>query len=392
MLTAHLKDGTLFNLADPTHVLKDLRKLRNLQYFCPTCKERVIMKLGEKRVWHFSHHVSDYCIGNWERESNYHLSGKKQLYEWVKKENLDVKLEYYLNSSKQRPDLLLPSRRIAIEYQCSSIDDRTLRQRTTDYDSLGYDVRWIFGAVRYKSKYRSIQSISAMEWSAVHYANGNPMLTYYCPEQQKFAFVTIFYTLTPTKTVCSTSYYPSSSLTLSNLLDFPPKSVNSIDHTSIWLKQKRIWRQNPHGEKSFAYFYLRKLLYSKGHNIRMFPCEAGIPSPYNFWLSTPPYLWQTWVLVCFLPTISIGNQFTFDTILRSFQRVISINLIQVRTSIGEKRSSEALALKGYLNQLIRLKVVKERDNERYEKLCQPQMNRDIDRCYELDLAILRRLQ
>ncbi|TKD71886.1 competence protein CoiA [Pseudalkalibacillus hwajinpoensis] len=392
MLTALLKDGTLFNLADSTHVLKDLRKLRSLDYFCPVCKERVIMKLGEKRVWHFAHYVSGICLSHWEPESNYHLSGKRQLYEWLKKDDPEVKLEYYLNSSKQRPDLLIPSRRIAIEYQCSSIDDRLLRQRTTDYGSLGYDVRWIFGARRFKSTYRYIHSISAMEWTAIHYTKHSPVLIYYCPDQKRFCFVTIFYTLTPTKTVCSTSYYSTSNLSLAQLLHFRPTPVTAIDHTTIWLKQKQIWRQNPHGEKSFAYFYLRKLFYSKGHTIRMFPSEAGIPSPYNYILETPPYLWQTWILVCFLPTIPQGNQFTFDNVFRSFQQIISINLIKVRKSLGEESSNVALALKGYLNQLIRLKVLKEWDNERYEKLYQPQIIREIERSHHLDSAILKRLQ
>ncbi|MBN8207235.1 hypothetical protein JI666_00580 [Bacillus sp. NTK071] len=392
MLTALLKDGTRFNLADPTHVLKDLRKVRSLHYFCPICKERVVMKLGEKRVWHFSHYAKDLCGGYWEPESNYHLSGKRQLYEWVKKDDPEVELEYYLNPSKQRPDLLLPSRRIAIEYQCSSIDERILKKRTTDYVSLGYDVRWIFGAKRLKSKYRYIHSISAMEWTAIHFVNDSPVLIYYCPEQKKFAFVTIYYSLTPTKTVCSTSYYSTSNLSLAQLLYYRPTPVNSIDHNIIWLKQKHIWRHNPHGEKSFAYFYLRKLFYSKGHSIRMFPCEAGVPSPYNYSLETPPYLWQTWILVCFLSTIPLGNQFTFDQVLRSFQQVISINLIRVRKSVGDECLNVTLALKGYINQLIRLKVLKARDNERYEKLYQPQINRVTDRCEDVDSTILKRLK
>ncbi|WP_347550712.1 competence protein CoiA family protein [Pseudalkalibacillus hwajinpoensis] len=77
MLTAITKEGILLNLADTNGGLNELRKLRSTrEYFCPACGSRVIMKLGEKKIWHFSHHGKVPCLTNSEVESLYHLQGK----------------------------------------------------------------------------------------------------------------------------------------------------------------------------------------------------------------------------------------------------------------------------------------------------------------------------
>ncbi|MGA9286927.1 MAG: competence protein CoiA family protein, partial [Anaerobacillus sp.] len=197
MLTAIGSDGILFNLADHKGELNDLRKLRNKsEYFCPVCGLKMMMKLGEKRIWHFAHQGTAFCNERWEPESNYHLTGKLQLYEWIKKDHSDVKVECYLPVSRQRPDLLLPSSSIAIEYQCSLINNNLLKQRTSDYQHLGLDVYWILGAKRLKINYHQIHSIREMEWAAVSIRKGSPILFYYCPEEKKFALVTLHYSLT----------------------------------------------------------------------------------------------------------------------------------------------------------------------------------------------------
>ncbi len=393
MLTAIGSDGVLFNLADHKGGVNELRKLRSkFEYSCPVCGLKMIMKLGEKRIWHFAHEGSASCNERWEPESNYHLTGKQQLYEWLKKEHPDVKVECYLHASRQRPDLLLPTSKIAIEYQCSLINNSILLQRTNDYHRLGFDVYWILGAKRLKISYHQIQSIREMEWAATSIRQGLPTLLYYCPKEMKFALVTLHYSLTSTKFICTTAYYSSSSTSFTELLRVPSAPPNPYSHHQIWFKQKQIWRNNPHGEKSFAYFFLRKLFYSHGRSIRMFPSEAGIPSSENYWIETPPYLWQSWILVCFLGNISTGSSFTFNMLFTSFRQVIAINMIKIRRDGTVTNKGIVSALKGYLRQLIRLKVLQEWDNERYEKLYQPQLNSEVKQCLKRDEEVSRRLR
>ncbi|MGA9287887.1 MAG: hypothetical protein WBV93_06000, partial [Anaerobacillus sp.] len=200
------------------------------------------------------------------------------------------------------------------------------------------------------------------------------------------------YSLTSTKFICSTAYYFTSSTSLTELLNVHPAIPNPSSYHQIWFKQKQIWRTNPHGEKSFAYFFLRKLLYSQGRSIRMFPSEAGVPSSNNYWIETSPYLWQSWIIVCFLGNFSTGSSFTFHTLLKSFQQVLSFNLIKIRSDITATNEGVVSALKGYLKQLIRLKVLQERDNERYEKLYQPQLHCEVDQCVKRDEEVFRRLR
>ncbi|WP_431522040.1 competence protein CoiA family protein [Guptibacillus hwajinpoensis] len=121
---------------------------------------------------------------------------KRQLYEWLTREKRRVKLEWYLSRTRQRPDLLLPEVHLAIEYQCSSISNPLLKQRTEDYSASGLDVLWILGAKRLNSKHRPIHSISAMEWSAATLYNCKLRLHCYCPIDKRFASVTLLSSLT----------------------------------------------------------------------------------------------------------------------------------------------------------------------------------------------------
>ena len=83
--------------------LLQIRKTKTL--YCPTCRSPVILKLGTKKQWHFAHVKESALCKSFERESEYHLLGKKQLYIWLKKQAHLVYLEKYLRTISQSPDL-----------------------------------------------------------------------------------------------------------------------------------------------------------------------------------------------------------------------------------------------------------------------------------------------
>ena len=93
MLTAIKKDGTPFSLL-PRVPKEKLRRIREDQEFqCPECKEKVMMKIGTQRMEHFAHQKGSLCVESYERESEYHLAGKLQLFQWLKNQKLCPELE-----------------------------------------------------------------------------------------------------------------------------------------------------------------------------------------------------------------------------------------------------------------------------------------------------------
>lgn len=386
MLRAVSRNGTVFNFADHLEDVVTLKNLRkSTDFYCPSCKSSVVMKLGQKKIWHFAHRANTQCVDSWETESNDHLRGKEQLYQWLRKNHPDVEVETYLPKPRKRPDLFLKARNLAIEYQCSPIEESLLQHRTDSYFESGIDVWWILGKNRLKSKYRFIHSISSMEWAASKIVNETPFLVYYCPLNTRFYLVTPQYSLTPTKIICTNTIISPDKTSLAAIFKTPPTGLSFPQRDSIWLKQKQIWRTNPHGEKSYAFYYMRKIFYDKGRAIRLFPSEVGIPTTSNYWIETPPYLWQAWIVFVFLTKLPPHRTFTFPQLTTSFYELISRGIFKVRMDTYEK--GVTLALQGYLDQLIRLQVIRDR-GDRYEKMYQPLMNTIMETALENDKNIL----
>lgn len=114
----------------------------NHQYYCPVCNEKVILKQGKINMPHFAHINHSRCIKQAQNgQTNEHLLGKKQLVQFINHD--DVKIESYLQSISQRPDLLW--HKLVIEFQCSPITLKRLRQRINGYRSIQMKSLWVLG-------------------------------------------------------------------------------------------------------------------------------------------------------------------------------------------------------------------------------------------------------
>ncbi|WP_267202568.1 competence protein CoiA [Limosilactobacillus kribbianus] len=116
-------------------------------YYCPACREPVILRRGRCKIAHFAHHSGSHCrLG--EGETPEHLLGKTQLQAWAQQRGYRPRLEVYLPAIAQRPDLLLMvgKQQVALEFQCSPLSLRRLRERNAGYHQLGISVRWLLGA------------------------------------------------------------------------------------------------------------------------------------------------------------------------------------------------------------------------------------------------------
>lgn len=146
LLVALTKQEKLFHLRREMS-LADIQHLKKTnQFFCPQCKEPLLLKVGTIKIPHFAHLKHSSCESLFsEGESAAHLLGKQQLCSLFSKLQLPVILEPYLPHIQQRPDLLITKDDIlyAIEFQCSKIAAPIFERRTKGYFDAKIHPVWI---------------------------------------------------------------------------------------------------------------------------------------------------------------------------------------------------------------------------------------------------------
>ena len=146
LLTARTAGGELVILTRGQS-LESLREWRKQEsFYCPQCKEQLLLKVGDVVIPHFAHYQQSSCRDSFsEGESPAHLLGKSQLYELFSRYALDVKLEPFLQDIQQRPDLLVlwGNTEVPVEFQCSTIPTSLVRQRNAGYYLLKMLPIWI---------------------------------------------------------------------------------------------------------------------------------------------------------------------------------------------------------------------------------------------------------
>ncbi|KOS60666.1 hypothetical protein FJQ98_04465 [Lysinibacillus agricola] len=141
---------------------EDLQRYRRqMKFYCPQCLQPVQLKIGQYNIPHFAHIADNSCVQLFaEGESQLHLQGKLQLFEWLRKLGHTVKLEPYLPELSQRPDMLVTKKQkqIAIEFQCSSISHEKWLLRTSGYAKNSIQPLWLFQTPQKQSN-QGIQKI-----------------------------------------------------------------------------------------------------------------------------------------------------------------------------------------------------------------------------------------
>lgn len=157
MLTSRVGE-TIINCFDgkcDKYTLKKWSEKNKL--FCPDCGKLYEYCHGEIKHPYFRHKdKSKDCDGIYsEPESEEHIEGKTILYNWLLKmqeENLikELKLESYIASTKQRPDIYfeIQNERYVIEFQCTPIATEFLERREL-YKLAGINDIWILGTDKY---------------------------------------------------------------------------------------------------------------------------------------------------------------------------------------------------------------------------------------------------
>ncbi|MBF0700195.1 competence protein CoiA [Streptococcus danieliae] len=113
-------------------------------FFCPFCKQELILKSGQWVRPHFAHQVGQACEGAVLNEGAEHLNLKADLFDWAQVHEA-VALEVGQAKGSVVSDLLL-SQNLALEIQCSPLSPQDYERRSRAYQDLGLPVVWLLGS------------------------------------------------------------------------------------------------------------------------------------------------------------------------------------------------------------------------------------------------------
>lgn len=120
---------------------------------CPACGKPYEYCHGEVKTPYFRHMDKAECEDKYsESETEEHINGKRDLYEWIKKQDgiTNAVLEGWIPETKQRPDIMFNynNKKYVIEYQCSPIATEYI-ERHELYKAVGITDIWICGTEKY---------------------------------------------------------------------------------------------------------------------------------------------------------------------------------------------------------------------------------------------------
>lgn len=385
MFVARLQNGQLFSLID-TSVSSPID--RDGSFFCPVCHESVILKQGTHRRRHFAHKQQSSCRFA-EAESQYHMLGKDRLFHWLQTQHItDLQLEPYLPEIQQRPDLLFTYCDVSIplEFQCSSLSKQVFQERMKGYHSQHLFPLWIQGAHRLKQESTSLIHLDQLDWLILQYrphTAGFSTLIYFHPSNDLFTIVYLLFPVTTKKVMASVKQCPSSHLSIEQLVQnkWPAPPFPYDDYQSFILQR----RLTMHRYRDPLYRYLDNVYRSKGRSLSLFPSESAIPCRYAFTIETPPILWQSWLLFCFLPLYRSQRVFSIHYVIQAFKKMEQRQFFKVR-----KRDDYQNVLLDYLYRLDKLGVLKNVGAGRFKNRKAVTIPKTMDEAIERDKQFFSR--
>lgn len=315
MLTAMLSEGTKICLAHKYErsILEELR--RREHFHCPSCGERVILKLGERKIYHFSHVKAGCEESRYERESQYHLAGKLALYNWLKQQNIEAELELYDKQIRQRPDITFYYKncRYALEFQCTTIPDHVFIKRTENYLHNGYIPLWILGGTHLpKMLYHSI-TLSGFDYLFYRSSTQGPgYIPYFCPDKNEFNIIHSICPASPSKALAAMKKMNVKQASLTSIVTLPPIAPHP---TNLWLKKLERSKLGIGANPNTPYMHFLKELYRKGLNVFLLCPELGQPGYFSLPFVSCPVIWQSYIYLDSLSGLDPGRILTVKEVV-----------------------------------------------------------------------------
>jgi competence protein CoiA len=389
LLTAIMKSGEKICLGDGWE-RQSLQLLRKQDlFYCPYCHEKVILKLGEKRIFHFSHLSNNHCEYEQGGESEYHCNGKIQLYQWLKKQNVNPILEYYNPLIKQRADIVFTdgNKQYAMEYQCSTINEATLRKRTNGYHSIGYDPIWILGANQLDRKTSKVTSFTDFHYLFLREsANHNWILPFYCSIANKFILHDSIKPITVRHAISNQRIINLDKMDLTHLFTSPEYMIVRAE---TWIKELNRWKtklirypgayQNP--------FLIA--LYQNNLNLLTLPPYLGFPIEKSSCIATPPFIWQTYLLIDVLLKKSPRCPILIQEMNQAFQKRIYMKHIETRALPFIEQALPTDAVYQFCLFLVQLGALKMINDQTFELVRPLFIPSTIQEQKEMELTFIR---
>jgi competence protein CoiA len=327
------------------------------EFFCPACGERVTLKLGDKRIFHFAHQKGGNCREFFENETEYHMKGKLQLYQWLKNQKISAELEYFDKEIRQRPDILFfyHGKKFALEYQCSIIPEEVFTKRTETYLQHGYTPLWILGGNHFKTPNHGTVSLTNFHYLFLRKtSDGHFYIPYYFSDQKILQLLYSIFPFSTKNAKAKVSFLSLDKITLANLVE--PK-VNIQLNIKGWKQKLESYQMNWAAYPSPRQKNFLDELYNQRMNLFLLPPEIGIPVSHSWQIQTPAFIWQTYLYLDIFSKRHHGEFISLKEVEKSFRKRIMMGQIQIRNTPQETSSHPFQAVREYINVLIKCGVL-----------------------------------
>lgn len=363
MLKAQAETGELVMLSQlPRNKIVKLRK--HAKFYCPACKEQVIIKAGTEIVAHFAHQAKSDCSYEGGGEGEYHEQGKYLLYKWLMNQNIQAELEVYLPEIKQRPDILvqLHGKRIAIEFQCAKVSNQIIRQRNIGYKKANINPIWILakGLLHRHSKYAFQINQFTLQFLHQFSSESTATLFYFCPRTLAFSSIHDVHIIGTKQAIGK--FVEHNILTMSFKALFIKQDFTKQDVIKKWYNQLNFYRLKERGKVFGRHLHWRQWLYGRGIHLDAIPSIMFIPVRSQHVFKTPLYDWQSRLLIDFLRHIKLGEQFSFKTVRAIFQP------IEVNRTMYPLLTYKSHPIYEYLEYLTLFGVLVKKNEHEFEKI------------------------
>ncbi|MCM3586152.1 hypothetical protein M3182_10465 [Mesobacillus maritimus] len=376
MLVAKRKNGDNFSLIHHwnRHELEEYR--RKEVFFCPDCGQALVLKLGRKRIWHFSHQKEATCSYQYERESDYHLQGKLQLYQWLQDNQVEADIEHYLPNCNQRADVVFyrENKIFAVEFQCSPLDPTMFLKRTNGYLQHGITPIWILGGNQVKRLGENLFSLNQFQSLFLQQHEKQWYLLSYCSQSRCFLFLQHLIPISTNKMIGTLTPITRNEVKLVHLFHPPTRNFRSF---SQWIHQLQKFKSNyyiyPNPQQRII---LNEFYVNRSHLLTL-PPELGLPVPSGIFIETPPLIWQSFLYLDLFHHLLVGDTFTYSQALQSFMTRIHHKQIVSRDVPLGRHGDYTNALKEYLQLLVDCSIL-DNNSEKFWIKCSFSASDTID--------------
>lgn len=353
MFTALRENGTIIYLFPRLPRSELMKERESGKFFCPECKEELMLKMGSVKVEHFAHMRGSSCVDSYEKESEYHLNGKLQLLNWLEGQKLNPKMEPYYKSIRQRPDIGINqgNTNYVLEFQCSTIPPDLMIKRTKNYRRNNYFPIWLLGGKNIKRKGQNKVSLSNFDYLFLSKTtSGSWYLPAYCSSTHQFILLTNITPIGTRNVLAHLSIIPSHHHSFRKLLE---PDTYPFFSPEVWRKEVHSLKENLliHGNHSP---YLKEL-YNCSMNISLLPPFIGLPVTHAPIIETAPLIWQSYIFIDHFKNDK--DIITFGEVYRSFMKRVSKKQIVLRPLPLVQNLTPTIPLFEFLQKMVQLDVL-----------------------------------